>query len=83
MSQTQVYSALSGLNLPSKYIDNLFSIWYLELSTKLTLPTKSEVLGFYKKGIIDKVTVTQELSKLGYNKIYISWYLGASEVAQG
>lgn len=63
------------LNLPSYYQDSLVKLWDLEKSIKIQRPTKSELLGFYKNGIIDQSTLITELRNEGYADKYIDWYI--------
>ncbi|MBA7587739.1 hypothetical protein ES708_29777 [subsurface metagenome] len=40
-------------------------------------PTKSELMTFYRKGVIDKPTFVTEMEGLAYPQRYIDWYLKA------
>ncbi|GAI36049.1 unnamed protein product, partial [marine sediment metagenome] len=48
---------------------------------KINMPTKSELLGFLKKGIIDTPTCITELRKHRYPDRYINWYMEGVEAA--
>jgi hypothetical protein len=75
--KNKVYIELGKLNLPSGYQNHLVTLWDLDKLPKVNMPTKAEILGFYKRGIIDKTRTILELGKLGYNQEYINWYLVA------
>ena len=69
---------LGHLNLPSKYVDVLIEAWELERVHKVERPSKSEILSFFKSGIIDRTTCVNELRSLGYNDKYIEWFIAAA-----
>ena len=75
MSRNEIIDALGMLNLTGKRVENLFNIWDIEKSVRTVKPTKSEVLMFLRKKIIDKVTATSELVGMGYDMRYVEWYL--------
>jgi hypothetical protein len=79
-TKQQVQVEFGKLNLPTEYQEYLFKVWDLEKSIKFAMPTKAEILGFFKRGIISKDIAVQELRKLGYSDRYISWYLSGVEV---
>jgi len=74
-SLVDTMSFIGGLDLPSDKTDKLLTAWQLEKSIKSNRPSKAEVLSFARKGIITADQAQVELSALGYNDDYISWYM--------
>lgn len=66
---------LNRLNLPSSYIEYLLDIWTVNRDLKDKMPTKAEILGWFKKGIITESSARDELSALGYETKYVEWYI--------
>jgi len=81
-NKTDVAIELGKLNLPSSYQSELLYMWDIEKIPKNNMPTKSEILGFYKRGVISLERCKTELEKLGYNKEYISWYLSGISISE-
>lgn len=74
-TRLQTVDRMGKLNIPAEQQNLLFEVWDIEREIRLEMPTKSEILGFYKAGVITEETARAELSKLGYNLVYIEWYL--------
>lgn len=66
---------LGRLNLTSERMGLLLEEWQIKLSKKTKKPTKSELKGFLRSGIIDETIWLVEMGKLGYVRPYIDWYL--------
>jgi len=75
MSRNEIVDALNKLNLTGKRVENLFNIWDIEKSVRVSKPTKAEILMFLRKKIIDRSTAQSELMGMGYNETYVGWYL--------
>ena len=67
--------ALDKLNIPARQKDYYTDLWDLERENKPNQPSKTELIKFYKKGIINRATFIDEMGNLGYSKKYINWYL--------
>lgn len=78
-TKTTLIEKIGTLNLPADYQEFLLEIWELEKEVKVTTPTKSELLGFFKKGTITETECREELQKMGYIEKYINWYLAGVE----
>lgn len=74
-TRNEITAAFGVLNLTGKRVENLFNIWDIEKSVRVAKPTKSEVLMFLRRKIIDKATAMTELAGMGYDARYIEWYL--------
>lgn len=70
---------LNQLGLTQEYINYTMDAWEIERDMKVDRPTKSEILGFYKSGIIDESTAKRELAEHGYSNKYINWYLAGTK----
>lgn len=68
-------SMLGTLKLPGTYIDTTVTKWVNESSFRVALPEKTDILGWYKKSLIDEATASDLLSRLGYADNFISLYL--------
>jgi len=77
--KTNMIEIFGRLNLPSSYQQYLLSLWDLEILVKTNLPTKSEILGWYKKGLIDEDIARRELRKHKYSEEYINWYIESAK----
>lgn len=70
-----IVDALGKLNLPSKQQEDILEDWDIEKELKTEIPTKSELLGFLKKGTITVNKCKEMLGLLGYKDEHINWYL--------
>jgi len=75
MAFNDVSNGLNGLNLDATHISALFKMWDLDKKIRFTRPTKSELLAFYRKGIITVDELTAELQGLKYPQKYIEWFV--------
>lgn len=78
MTRNEITAALGTLNLAGKRVENLFNIWDIVKSVRTVKPTKSEILTFLRKKIIDTATATSELVGMGYDMRYVDWYLATA-----
>lgn len=69
-----VLDELGKLNLPAKMTDYYLKVWDLERIARTNKPTKSELMSFRRKGVIDEETWRTEMVGLGYPNRYINWY---------
>ncbi|GAH70753.1 unnamed protein product, partial [marine sediment metagenome] len=70
----QVTEELGKLNLPAKMTEYYQRMWDLELRSRSNKPTKSELMAFLRKEVINRDTWHTEMQGLGYPERYISWY---------
>ncbi|MBA7532446.1 hypothetical protein ES705_24672 [subsurface metagenome] len=75
----EVTDELGKLNLPAKMTDYYLKVWDLEKIARTNKPTKSELMTFWRKKIINEETWHAEMVGLGYPNRYIDWY-AAGEV---
>jgi len=71
----QLIDLLGQLNLPTSQVESLISLWSIEKSLKAAKPTKSELLGWWKKKLISDDDCYNELASLGYADQYIKLYM--------
>lgn len=74
MDFNQITDKLGELNLPAKRIEYLFGVWDLEKMARTNRPTKSELMTFRRKDIIDDDTFNNEMRGHQYSQRYIEWY---------
>jgi len=70
----QITDDLGKLNLPARMTEYYLKIWGLEKVARTNKPTKSELMTFLRKEIIDQATWRAEMLGLGYPERYINWY---------
>ncbi len=75
VSDNDVIQFLNKLNLPDEYISNLIFLWDIEKIPKPSLPSKTDLTDWYKKGLISDEEFIQEMKKLNYDDYYIDLYL--------
>jgi len=64
----------AGVNADRK--SRLLDLWHIERDAKTARPTKADLLGFWRKGIIGDDILKRELAAWGYKDEYINWYMG-------
>ena len=74
---------LSLLNLPYKQQNLLMEQWELDLMQDNKLPSKTDLEKFFLQDIISTDQYNYEMSKLGYNKEYTSWFRKVLELKKG
>ena len=65
---------LGRLNLPAKMTEYYLAVWDMERRARTNKPTKSELMAFLRKEIIDQEIWHTEMLGLGYSERYIEWY---------
>ena len=70
----QITDDLGKLSLPARMTEYYLKIWGLEKVARTNKPTKSELMTFLRKEIIDQATWRSEMLGLGYPERYINWY---------
>ncbi|MBA7694229.1 hypothetical protein ES703_102836 [subsurface metagenome] len=70
----KVTDEMGKLNLPAKMTEHYQEVWDLEKIARSNKPTKSELMAFLRKEIIDEETWHTEMVGLGYPDRYIKWY---------
>jgi hypothetical protein len=78
-TEAQTTEKLGKLNLHSSYSDYLIKLWKLQKSSRTQLPSRADILSWYKKKQITIDVARTELQQLGYQDKYIELYLKASE----
>ncbi|MBA7592305.1 hypothetical protein ES708_34485 [subsurface metagenome] len=76
-SHAEVTDELGKLNLPATMSDAFLKMWDMEKAARINKPTKSELVSFLRKKIIDDETWHTEMLGLGYPEKYIAWYAQA------
>ena len=72
---------LDELALPAAHRDYLMDLWDLEKIRKPSQPSKSELVRFTKKEIINLDTFKEKMADLGYAAKYIDWYVEDYQLA--
>jgi hypothetical protein len=75
MERSEVESKLYKLNLPTRYVSTLFDTWEIDREIKSVQPTKAELLGWLRKGLISTSRAEHELSSMGYDSFYVALYV--------
>lgn len=71
---------LDKLNIPAAQKAELFEVWDLEKVGKQSLPSKTELIAFAKKKIISSNMFRTMMSALGYDDMFIEWYVQANKI---
>lgn len=74
-SEEQTREFFGKLNLPDESQEHLLEMWDIEKVVKTAIPSKAELVRFFKKKIIDEFTLREELAHRKYEQKYIDWYL--------
>lgn len=72
---------LDEMDIPAKQKERLVEIWDLEIIQKPALPSKTELIKFTKKRIINLDTFKEMMSNLGYSLRYVEWYIKDNKLA--
>jgi len=72
---TEFESELDTLNLKAAYRNKILATTVLEKKAAGTLPSKTDVLGWYKKGTIDQAEFIRRMGLLGYSEADAQLYL--------
>lgn len=75
IDRNDVVVLLSKVGVSSREIEVAVEAWDLEKEEISAIPTKAEMFRFFKKGIVDIETVKDMLRRLGYNDLFIGWYV--------
>ena len=75
MTHNEIVDRLGALNVEGTRQERLFAIWDLEKSSRVSKPTKAEILTFLRKEIITIEEGEAELLGLGYTQKYVDWYM--------
>lgn len=75
ISREQTEAVLAGFNFSSSRISKILESWDLERLGKEVIPSKTELVRFLKKGIIDRQEFTDQMLRRRYGKQAIAWYL--------
>jgi len=77
----KIIELLDELALPAAHRDYLMDLWDLEKLRKPSQPSKSELVRFTKKEIINLDTFREKMADLGYAEKYIEWYVQDYQLA--
>jgi hypothetical protein len=75
ITKDEARQRLNQLNVPQTRINILIERWNIKNITDTKLPSKTDLDKFYRKKIIDDSEYQIEMTRLGYSKKYIGWYL--------
>lgn len=75
MSRTEAIEALGKMNIVADYQEKLLGDWDEAISRKNKQPTKDDLESFFKGKIITEDEFRDEMSRLGYSRRYIEWYV--------
>ena len=75
LNDREVSVQLYKIDLPAKKVESLIKKWDLHRLQNNKLPSKSDLDAFLMNGIIDTTNYIEVMQKLGYNNIYINWYM--------
>ena len=75
LNDREVSVQLYKIDLPAKKVESLIKKWDLHRLQNNKLPSKSDLDAFLMNGIIDTANYIEVMQKLGYNNIYINWYM--------
>lgn len=67
-SETDITEKLNAFNLPSKMTSDLLEGWILEKEVQTAIPSKSEILNWFKKGFVDETKTRKTLALRGFRK---------------
>ena len=74
IDQPEARRLLDALGLPAANTAALLATWEVSLVPDDRGLSRSELDNFYKTGIISLDVYTQELRRMGYSTLYISWF---------
>jgi len=75
ISYEEAITQLDHLNLPALYRDKVMAEMERLRKRKIRLPSKTDVLNWFKKGIIDEEEFRDLMKKLNYKDEYIDHYI--------
>ena len=75
LTYNETSDALDKLNVPAYQKEQLLNLWELDKTGRPSQPSKSDLINFLKAGIIKVNTFIDKMEDLGYNKVYVNWYL--------
>lgn len=76
----QVWDILAGVGVPSQEIYRLLDIWTMEKETNIELPSKNDILDWYRFGLVTRGWAREWLVKLGVPEEFADLYLREVEV---
>jgi len=79
VSESEVYEKLGAFNLPSQYIAHLIDVWNIQAMEKPKEPTKTDIIDWFKKELIDEDTAKKLLLGLGYEMKYVELYIAEAK----
>ncbi|MEM1561274.1 MAG: hypothetical protein QXN35_06945, partial [Ignisphaera sp.] len=80
IDENTIRSKLSELNLPSSYIEHIVTIANIKALDKPLTPSKTDILDWYKKDLIDEKQTYMLLSGLGYADEYVKLYIQEANI---
>ena len=79
LTKNEAQTKLNEAQLQGEHTLELFDIWDIEKSTLHKGPTKAEVLGFFKSGLIEEGEAREELMKQNYAPKYVEWFIESTK----
>lgn len=75
IQEDKVFAQLSALNPPAGFIEERLTIWRLQRERNLTRPSKADLKKLWIQGVIDDVTLKEEMLGRNYTNKYTDWYI--------
>ena len=75
ISKLDISTRMDSLGIPQKKRDALLELWTVDRELRADRPTKGEILGWLKKGMLTQEQAAEELSGLGYSNRYVNLYI--------
>lgn len=75
IEEDKVFAQLSALNPPAGFIEERLTIWRLQRERNLTRPSKADLKKLWIQGVIDDVTLKEEMLGRNYTNKYTDWYI--------
>ena len=75
LTETDARNRMLGIGFNNTRISELMDRWILQRTVNAKLPSKTDLDKMFKHDVINEDKYRSEMTKLGYSKEYISWYL--------
>jgi len=75
LTEADARNRLLGIGFNNTRVSELMDRWTLQRTVNAKLPSKTDLDKMYRHDIITEDKYKTEMTKLGYSKEYISWYL--------
>jgi Holliday junction resolvasome RuvABC DNA-binding subunit len=75
VDRNDVLAFIEKQGLPASEVQELLDLWDAEREVRVTLPSRTDLTRFLKKGIIDEETFKSLMAGIGYPDQVIDWYI--------